>query len=58
MRNKERMVNRLPEYMNPETIKRKLMDEQVYVSVRGEFVRVAPHVYNNSEDLEKLAELL
>ncbi len=31
-----------------------LAEEQVYVSVRGESVRVAPHVYNNDDEIDRL----
>jgi selenocysteine lyase/cysteine desulfurase len=31
-----------------------LAEEKVYVSVRGESVRVSPHLYNNDEEIERL----
>jgi len=35
-----------------------LAEEKVYVSVRGESVRVSPHLYNNDEEIERLFETL
>ncbi len=36
----------------------RLAAEQVYVSVRGETVRVTPHLYNTDEDVERLLDAL
>lgn len=49
---------RLPTHTNPETVKEKLASHSVYVSVRGNAVRVAPHVYNNHHDMEALVDAL
>jgi selenocysteine lyase/cysteine desulfurase len=35
-----------------------LAREKVFVSVRGSSIRVAPHVYNSAEDLERLIACL
>jgi selenocysteine lyase/cysteine desulfurase len=37
---------------------RKLVDHQVYVGFRGEKMRIAPHVYNSAEDIDRLFEAL
>jgi selenocysteine lyase/cysteine desulfurase len=37
---------------------KKLFDNQVFVSFRGSKMRVAPHLYNDSADIQKLFELL
>lgn len=42
----------------PEGLAAKLAAESVYVSVRGNSVRVTPHVYNDQEDVERLLEVL
>jgi selenocysteine lyase/cysteine desulfurase len=42
----------------PEALPRRLADERVYVSVRGDAVRVAPHVYNGEEDAERFLSVL
>jgi selenocysteine lyase/cysteine desulfurase len=35
-----------------------LAEEKVYVSVRGESVRVAPHLYNNEGEIDRLFRAL
>jgi selenocysteine lyase/cysteine desulfurase len=35
-----------------------LASERVFVSVRGDAVRVSPHLYNNGEDIERLFNVL
>jgi selenocysteine lyase/cysteine desulfurase len=35
-----------------------LAERQVYVSVRGDSLRVTPHLYNHEQDLERLFEVL
>jgi selenocysteine lyase/cysteine desulfurase len=40
----------------PEDLAVRLAEENVYVSVRGESVRVSPHLYNTEEDVEMLFE--
>jgi selenocysteine lyase/cysteine desulfurase len=42
----------------PEDLAAHLAREKVYVSVRGESVRVSPHIYNNQRDVERLFEVL
>ena len=37
---------RLPDHLDPETLKEAFEREQVFVSVRGDAVRISPHVYN------------
>jgi selenocysteine lyase/cysteine desulfurase len=37
----------------PEGLLASLADDQVYVSVRGDSIRVTPHVYNDDEDVER-----
>jgi selenocysteine lyase/cysteine desulfurase len=36
----------------------RLADERIYVSVRGASIRVTPHVYNSTHDVDRLAEVL
>jgi selenocysteine lyase/cysteine desulfurase len=38
----------------PEDLAARLAKERVFVSVRGESVRVSPHLYNTEEDVERL----
>lgn len=45
---------RLPQGMDMEVIKKHLTEERIYVSVRGNSIRVSPHLYNSEQDFEKL----
>lgn len=42
----------------PEGLLAKLADRQVYVSVRGDSIRVTPHLYNDDEDVERFFDAL
>jgi selenocysteine lyase/cysteine desulfurase len=42
----------------PQDLAARLAEENVYVSVRGESVRVSPHLYNTAEDVARLFEVL
>lgn len=42
----------------PEALLQRLAEERVYVSVRGDAIRVAPHVYNRGEDAERFLSIL
>ncbi|MHA7128193.1 aminotransferase class V-fold PLP-dependent enzyme [Algoriphagus namhaensis] len=48
----------LPEGSDPKEIKAKLEAEKVYVSVRGQSLRVSINVYNEARDLERLMGIL
>jgi selenocysteine lyase/cysteine desulfurase len=39
-------------------IARALHERKIYVSLRGNKLRIAPHVYNTAEDIERLFEVL
>lgn len=39
-------------------IAKRLQEENIVVSARGDRVRIAPHFYNNREDIERLVEAL
>lgn len=41
-----------------EKVKEKLNRFKVHVSVRGSAIRVSPHVYNDAEDMNRLAKIL
>ena len=45
---------RLPKGLEMETLKKVLEQKKVFVSIRGNAVRVAPHLYNDSSDFEVL----
>lgn len=42
----------------PSELPERLQNERVYVSIRGNAVRIAPHVYNDESDVERLLEVL
>jgi len=44
--------------IDPEKLRMNLNKNKVYVSVRGNAIRVSPHVYNDAEDLQKLVKVL
>ena len=43
---------------DPMTIRDKLNRHKVYVSIRGNAIRVSPNVYNNASDVDKLVKIL
>lgn len=49
---------RLPETMDVEKIKDSFRKNKIYVSFRGNAIRVAPNVYNDEKDLQKLVSVL
>jgi selenocysteine lyase/cysteine desulfurase len=49
---------RLPEGMDMQKIKDLLAKNKIYVSLRGNAIRVAPNVYNDEKDLRKLVKTL
>jgi selenocysteine lyase/cysteine desulfurase len=42
----------------PERLPERLAKERVYVSVRGDSLRVTPHLYNDEADIDRLFEVL
>lgn len=49
---------RLPKEMDLEKVKASLLKHKIYVSVRGNSIRVSPNVYNTEKDLQKLTKVL
>lgn len=47
-----------PSHINAADCFQKLKSEQIFVSLRGDFIRVSPNVYNDARDLLRLAEVL
>ena len=48
----------LPIGTDAEQMAARLAKERISVSVRGNFIRVSPHVYNDQQDAEKLSAVL
>ncbi len=48
----------LPDHVDPQMLKQRLVEQQIHVSVRGKVLRIAPHVYNDEADIGRLAEQL
>jgi len=44
--------------LDPEKLKEKLNKNKIYVSVRGDAIRVSPHIYNDAADLNRLVKTL
>lgn len=49
---------RLPKEMDLEKVKASLLKHKIYVSVRGNSIRVSPNIYNTEKDLQKLTKVL
>jgi selenocysteine lyase/cysteine desulfurase len=49
---------RLPKGVDLEKIKAALLKHKIYVSVRGNSIRVSPNVYNTEKDLQRLTKVL
>ncbi len=48
---------RLPKGV-PAGLGERLAEEKIYVSIRGDAIRIAPHLYNDAQDIEKLFAVL
>lgn len=48
----------VPEGVDPETLKKQLRRQKIFVSVRGRCIRVSPHVYNDMSDIEALRSVM
>lgn len=49
---------RLPEQMDLQSVKEAMLKNKIYVSFRGNAMRVSPNVYNDEKDLMKMASVL
>ena len=49
---------KIPSYISVEALSEVFGRYNIYVSIRGDYIRVAPFVYNEKSDLEKLVEVL
>jgi selenocysteine lyase/cysteine desulfurase len=49
---------RIPPKSDMSLIRQKLFDKKIFVSVRGNAIRVSPNVYNRKEDMERFVSVL
>lgn len=42
----------------PDNLVQQLADKKIYISQRGEYLRIAPHLYNNQQDIDVLISVL
>ncbi|MFK7946903.1 MAG: aminotransferase class V-fold PLP-dependent enzyme [Saprospiraceae bacterium] len=49
---------RMPEHLSVDAIRQQLAEAKISVSIRGNAIRIAPNVYNDEMDLEKLVSVL
>jgi selenocysteine lyase/cysteine desulfurase len=49
---------RFPKEENIDAIKQELLKKRIYVSFRGDAMRVAPNVYNTTQDIDRLVNVL
>lgn len=52
------LIGLRPPYHIDNSFKNKLILNKVFVSYRGDFIRVSPNIYNSMEDMTKLVSLL
>jgi selenocysteine lyase/cysteine desulfurase len=52
------MIGIRPRRAIPAELARALKEANVFVSIRGDAIRVAPHLYNESKDIDRLFEVL
>lgn len=49
---------RLPAHKQMNTVRQKLQQAGIHVSFRGDSIRVAPHLYNTADEMNRFAKLL
>ncbi len=49
---------KIPKQIDSFSLKEEFHNNKIYVSFRGEYIRVAPHLYNDFHDFEKLVEVV
>ena len=45
---------KIPDFINIESLKNQFKKHSIYLSVRGNYIRIAPHLYNTKEDFNQL----
>lgn len=49
---------KLPEKLNVENLKSKLKEANIFISFRGNYIRLSCHLYNTKEDFKKLTDCI
>ncbi len=49
---------KVPEKVDAQQLKKKLETEKIFISIRGNYIRVSPHVFNTENDFIKLKNAL
>ena len=49
---------RIPDFVNIEMLKQQFKEHNIYLSIRGNYIRVAPHLYNTKNDFTKLTNCI
>jgi len=49
---------KIPDFVNVETLKQQFSKHNIYASIRGNYFRVAPHLYNTKEDFTQLVDCI
>lgn len=49
---------KMPKDFNADALKTQLIEHNIYLSIRGDYIRIASHLYNDDRDLEVLAHVL
>ncbi len=49
---------KIPDFINIETLKVQFEEHHIYVSFRGNYIRVSPHLYNVKEDFTSLVHCI
>ena len=49
---------RVPNHVNIEKLSKQFREHDVFISIRGNAIRVAPNVYNDENDMDKLVEII
>jgi selenocysteine lyase/cysteine desulfurase len=45
---------KIPDQISPKNLAAYLMEQNIYISVRGSFIRVSPYLYNTADDIKRL----
>lgn len=49
---------KIPDFINIENLKNQFKKDNIYLSIRGNYIRIAPHLYNTKEDFTQLTNCI